>query len=274
MIPTPDMNMHVTSRPRRATSAATPSVEASPPSSRRLSQVMGPPSALYNQSMQPGSPTLVTADTSSAATGPLRHPKPLTQSDLHSMLEKEQEAIVNRLTRELSLLRQQTASVASTASSTSTTFNEPDAPYLASATHPAPSTRHRSSSSLSSYIPAVQGSRNRSVSGILPPRDIGIPASRPPADLNRGNRSRGTSVTSRQSESLSSSLHQPGEHFPNRNSSSHLPTNPMSRYEEAAHHRGELESVRRENEELRQRVRDLELTLKKYREGSTDTGDE
>lgn len=48
----------------------------------------------------------------------------------------------------------------------------------------------------------------------------------------------------------------------------------MSRYEEAAHHRGELESVRRENEELRQRVRDLELTLKKYREGATEAGDE
>lgn len=43
----------------------------------------------------------------------------------------------------------------------------------------------------------------------------------------------------------------------------------MSRYEETAHHRGELEWVRRENEVLRQRVRDLELTLKKYREGGS-----
>ena len=48
----------------------------------------------------------------------------------------------------------------------------------------------------------------------------------------------------------------------------------MSRYEETAHHRGELESVRRENEVLRQRVRDLELTLKKYREGVSPSGAE
>lgn len=175
----------------------------------------------------------------------------------------------------MTLLRQQTASVASTTSSTSTTFNEPaDVPYLASPAYPSPSTRHRSSSSLSSYIPAVQGSRTRSVSGIVPPRDASIPPPRPSGDLPRANRSRETSVTSpRQSEgalSLSSSMQQPGEHFPHRNSLSQLPA--MSRYEEAAHHRGELESVRRENEVLRQRVRDLELSLKKHREEvSTDT---
>ncbi|KAL2198049.1 hypothetical protein P885DRAFT_68235 [Corynascus similis CBS 632.67] len=52
--------------------------------------------------------------------GPLRHPRPLTAADLHLQLEKEQEAVVNRLTRELSILRAaQNASVASNASSTS-----------------------------------------------------------------------------------------------------------------------------------------------------------
>src|ERR1700710_2866801 len=39
--------------------------------------------------------------------GPVRHPRPLTAADLHLQLEKEQEAVVNRLTRELSVLRQQ-----------------------------------------------------------------------------------------------------------------------------------------------------------------------
>ncbi|KAH6842757.1 hypothetical protein B0I37DRAFT_382747 [Chaetomium sp. MPI-CAGE-AT-0009] len=52
--------------------------------------------------------------------GPLRHPRPLTAADIHLELEKEQEAVVNRLTRELSILRAaQNASVVSNASSTS-----------------------------------------------------------------------------------------------------------------------------------------------------------
>lgn len=204
------------------------------------------------------------------------------------MLEKEQEAIVgtqalisrahisnghqvNRLTRELSSLRQQTASVASTTSSTSATPNESgdtqhSSPHPPSAAYSTPSGRHRSSSSLSSYIPAVQGSRTRSVSGVAPPRDASAPGSRPPADLPRSTRSRETSVTSpQQSEGgpLSSSL-------PHQNS---LSQHSMTRFEETALHRGELESIRRENETLRQRVRDLEHTVKRYREGSTETTD-
>jgi hypothetical protein len=178
---------------------------------------------------------------------------------------------VNRLTRELSSLRQQTASVASTTSSTSATPNESgdtqhSSPHPPSAAYSTPSGRHRSSSSLSSYIPAVQGSRTRSVSGVAPPRDASAPGSRPPADLPRSTRSRETSVTSpQQSEggSLSSSL-------PHQNS---LSQHSMTRFEEAALHRGELESIRRENETLRQRVRDLEHTVKRYREGSTETTD-
>ncbi|KAK4145558.1 uncharacterized protein C8A04DRAFT_10520 [Dichotomopilus funicola] len=62
--------------------------------------------------------------------GPLRHPRPITAADLHLQLEKEQEAVVNRLTRELSVLRAaQNASVVSNASSTSAS---------ASGTEPAP----------------------------------------------------------------------------------------------------------------------------------------
>lgn len=48
----------------------------------------------------------------------------------------------------------------------------------------------------------------------------------------------------------------------------------MSRFEEAVHYRGELESVKRENEALRKRVKDLELALKKLREQETTSTDE
>ncbi|KAI1141468.1 hypothetical protein F5Y05DRAFT_372647 [Hypoxylon sp. FL0543] len=55
-----------------------------------------------------------------AGPGPLRHPRPLTAAELHSQLEQEQELLVNRLTRDLVMLRAaQNSSVASNASSTS-----------------------------------------------------------------------------------------------------------------------------------------------------------
>lgn len=112
MGPARDMTSPLAPRSRRATSAAPPSIEASPPSSRRPSQAMGPPSIPFNQNTHPDSPIVVTADSGGAGTGkcpytglspvlrqsgPLRHPKPLTQVDLHSMLEKEQEAIVSHV---------------------------------------------------------------------------------------------------------------------------------------------------------------------------------
>ncbi|KAI1436548.1 hypothetical protein GGR50DRAFT_650806 [Xylaria sp. CBS 124048] len=61
------------------------------------------------------------------ATGPLRHPRPLTASELHSQLEQEQEYIVNRLSRDLTMLRMsQNASVVSNASSTSASTSAVD----------------------------------------------------------------------------------------------------------------------------------------------------
>ncbi|KAL4743732.1 hypothetical protein BDV11DRAFT_177248 [Aspergillus similis] len=96
---------------------------------------------------------------------PYGNPSPSRPPDIHIILEQEQEAMVNRLSRELSLLRHQTSSVASTASSTSTTLNEPldalhKSAYIAGPTYPTASRRNRSSSSLSaSYFPVVQGSR-------------------------------------------------------------------------------------------------------------------
>jgi hypothetical protein len=55
-----------------------------------------------------------------AGPGPIRHPRPLTAAELHSELEQEQELLVNRLTRDLTMLRAaQNNSVVSNASSTS-----------------------------------------------------------------------------------------------------------------------------------------------------------
>ncbi|KAF2271782.1 uncharacterized protein EI97DRAFT_437473 [Westerdykella ornata] len=103
----------------------------------------------------PLSPSLMGHSTLAQGTGypgePLRHPRPLTAAELHLQLEKEQEAVVNRLTRELTALRAHSASVASTASSTSL-LNDAS---LLDHTHPAPphtTRRHRGSSSSRSGV--------------------------------------------------------------------------------------------------------------------------
>ncbi|KZF22858.1 hypothetical protein L228DRAFT_247260 [Xylona heveae TC161] len=51
---------------------------------------------------------------------PTRHPKPLTPGELCLQMEQEQEAVVNRLTRELSSLRARSGSIASATSVSST----------------------------------------------------------------------------------------------------------------------------------------------------------
>lgn len=224
---------------------------------------------------------------------------------------------VNRLTRELSLLRQQSVSVASTASSTSTGLADPTdhgANHLLSgASHPTPSRRHRSSSSLStrsattaatnlsgftgmsgSTVGTTGGVAGSTASGITPARDV--PVQHP--SYTREALSRQNSISSSRrsgtsSPSLSSSLHQ-GDHFPSliphRQSSSsqqgysqpaHFPLITMnpggarsshlplavgtSRYEEAAHHRSELDIVKRENDALRRRIKELERSLSNRR---------
>ncbi|KAL9099032.1 MAG: hypothetical protein Q9163_005408 [Psora crenata] len=167
--------------------------------------------------------------------GPLRHPRPLTAADLHLQMEKEQEAVVNRLTRELTILRQQTASVASTTSSTSTGVADVTDPYSQSTllgAQPTPSRRHRSSSNLSarssntaatmatagstlsgSTVGTTGGIAGSTTSGIAPPRESAAPYS-----YARDPLSRQSSVASRRSEasspSLSCSVYQ-GDHFPN-----------------------------------------------------------
>lgn len=258
-------------RPRAATSVL-PTV-VSPSSASRQSP------SKTNPSLHSGSPPLGSSEhgITSSAQGPLRHPKPLTPSDLHMVLEKEQEAMVNRLTRELSVLRQQTASVASTASSTTSNFNDStegfhQSPTLGSSTQSHSSRQQRSSSSLSAHTPSAQGPRSGSVSGIAPTRESNIPS--------RPGRSRQASLTSRRPSvgSLSSySSYAHGEHYssspsiyPHRNSVSQTylgqSGTPMTRCEEAAFQRSELDIVKRENELLRKRVRELEGSLKKLKE--------
>ncbi|KAL8995608.1 MAG: hypothetical protein Q9169_004682 [Polycauliona sp. 2 TL-2023] len=242
--------------------------------------------------------------------GPIRHPQPLTAADLHMQLEKEQEAVVNRLTRELSALRQQTASVASTTSSTSTGIadsTDVNANHLMSGpSHPTPSRRHRSSSSLStrsinttattasgytglsgSTVGTTAGVAGSTVSGIAPARDSHHPTHA--HSMSRQNSTTSSRRSQASSPSLSSSLLQ-GDHFPNlvplrhpssaqahqqtlspaaSVRSSHVPSSAATaRYEETAHHRSEMEHVKKENEMLRRRIRELERSLGSRRASS------
>ncbi|KAF8427858.1 hypothetical protein EV426DRAFT_371645 [Tirmania nivea] len=85
------------------------SYASSAASSRRQSMMLPPigggiGSALGSPGFPPGN------FGSDIGPGPQRHPKPLTAADLHLQLEREQEAVVNRLTRELAALRAQQSS--------------------------------------------------------------------------------------------------------------------------------------------------------------------
>ncbi|KAI4290427.1 MAG: hypothetical protein L6R35_000293 [Caloplaca aegaea] len=229
---------------------------------------------------------------------------------------------VNRLTRELSLLRQQTASVASTTSSTSTGFadsTDKNANHLISgASHPTPSRRHRSSSSLStrsmnttattasgytglsgSTVGTTGGVAGSTVSGIAPARDSHAAYPTHAQSLSRQNSTASSRRSQASSPSLSSSLLQ-GDHFPNlmplRQPSLFQPHPPLgqlpqhtlspaasarssyvhssaatARYEESAHQRAEMESVKRENETLRRRIRELETRLTSNRHARSDS---
>ena len=158
------------------------------------------------------------------------------------------------------------------------------------ASHPTPSRRHRSSSSLSTRSINATGINASTVTGIAPAREsmTHVPTQ------NRDTLSRQNSVaSSRRSEAssppLPSSLVQ-GDHFPmtlpqrqsftfqhghpsSSNSSQQVsspvhtrsPTQPSAifsaRYEEAALHRSELEAAKQENEVLRRRIKELERSL-------------
>lgn len=235
--------------------------------------------------------------------GPLRHPRPLTAADLHLQLEKEQEAVVNRLTRELSMLRAaQNASVVSNTSSTSAGFPDPadhNANHLLSGpSHPTPSQRrhHRSSSSTSTRSNAaaslntVAGISGSVSSGVAPdrargtlPRHDSIPQSQSLSRQNSMTGSRRSGASSPAPPSGSEHLpyfYQPRPSIPYREpsggqlggfgdgmrSDSVTSVQTTGRYEETAYHRHELEAVKRENDALKRRIRELERTLRARRQ--------
>ncbi|KAF3801861.1 hypothetical protein GCG54_00015083 [Colletotrichum gloeosporioides] len=241
------------------------------------------------------SPTMAPAATSPpvapepsvSGPGPIRHPRPMTASDLHMQLEKEQEAVVNRLTRELQLLRTaQNASVVSNASSTSasnTTEAPADTHLLSGAAFSTPAVpsnssrrHHRTASNASTRSQtAIAGSASVSTTSIPIPRP--------------SNPVRQDSIASR--HSLSSSPAHSQQHLdphasgmtyfqqqrlPHQatgstsiaatpGSESQLSPGMMpatSRYEETALHRQELEVAKQENEALKQRIRELEKLVR------------
>ncbi|KAI9681807.1 MAG: hypothetical protein M1829_000552 [Trizodia sp. TS-e1964] len=194
---------------------------------------------------------------SEAGLGPMRHPKPLTPSDIYLQLEQEQEAVVNRLTRELSILRsQQSASVVSNTSSNS---GEPDA--LGRSQQHALRPHHRSSSVTSvkslSSPPALLSAQTRQLSEHFPPAQSRQPGSSIPQPTSIPD----LSPASPSGESGFS---------PSRSS---IPTS--ARYEEVASYLADLEAVKRENDALRRRVKELERILAARRQsyGTRDRSD-
>ncbi|GAB7350608.1 hypothetical protein MBLNU459_g1176t1 [Dothideomycetes sp. NU459] len=179
-------------------------------SSRRPSHsvTMPPPASPFSHSMQsPNIQGMTTAD----ASIPVRQSRPLSAAELHLEMEKEQEAVVNRLTRELSALRaQHSASMASNASQSSSASNtpsilpiDPNDPIpihqLTGPTHPTPSRRHRSSSTASSRsITTPSTSTSSAVSTAQPPLAPPVGVSQASADraAAAGNLSRNPSVRS------------------------------------------------------------------------------
>ncbi|KAK4993594.1 hypothetical protein LTR50_000204 [Elasticomyces elasticus] len=160
---------------------------------------------------------------------PIRHPRPLTAAELYLELEKEQEAVVNRLTRELSTLRaQHSASVASNASHSSTSTSasflpvDPSDPnpthQITGPTHPTPSRRHRSSSSVSTRSINTPSTSVSSVGGTTGLSTVGGTASVPIGGISQASADRtaaaagggvGPSTRSRQSSVTASGTSTP-----------------------------------------------------------------
>lgn len=298
---------------------------AIPPTSPSLNILPSNQNAVNHSSPPLASPNMATIATGTAGVsvgdntgvgtgpGPLRHPRPLTAADLHLQLEKEQEAVVNRLTRELSMLRAaQNASVVSNTSSTSAGFpdtGDHNANHLLSGpSHPAPSQRrhHRSSSSTStrsntaaslSTVGGIAGSTAPSTTADRtrgnPPRHDSIPQSVSLSRQNSITGSRRSGASSPAPLSSAQSSYQHPDHFPyfyqqrpsiaphrdpssgnlaTLSSANELRTESVTsvpttgRYEETAYHRHELEAVKRENEALKRRIRELERTLQARRQ--------
>ncbi|KEQ69899.1 hypothetical protein M436DRAFT_54893 [Aureobasidium namibiae CBS 147.97] len=222
---------------------------------------------------------------------PMRHPRPLTAAELHLELEKEQEAVVNRLTRELSALRaQHSASVASNTSQTSS--NQALDPGLS---HPTPTRQHRSSSNASSRSLSAPSAASSHMN-IQHPQPTAPLAGVSQASFDRAAAAAG-STTANPSISRNPSIRSTSGHstpaltpasaasIPHRPSLSQAasqistagsfalgstsPYTSTSSAAEIASSRAELDLVKQENEALRQRVKALERALRGRRNSVT-----
>ncbi|KAI0904558.1 hypothetical protein F4823DRAFT_567599 [Ustulina deusta] len=170
-----------------------------------------------------------------AGPGPLRHPRPLTAAELHSQLEQEQELLVNRLSRDLTMLRMaQNSSVASNTSSTSASTSAIDQLHPSSFTDthllsgpgfPVPTARrhHRTSSTASTRSLSQAATQGSTAPIPIPQSHSGTAASVLEAARNpRGptGMSRQNSTTSHRSSSRNRSP-QPYMSTPGFLSSSH-----------------------------------------------------
>ncbi|KHO01647.1 uncharacterized protein MAM_00648 [Metarhizium album ARSEF 1941] len=238
------------------------------------------------QPMQP-QPLHLSGDASvGPGPGPLRHPRPLTASELHMQLEKEQEAVVNRLTRELSLLRAaQNASVVSNASSTSASASTHDpiteSSLLSGSGFTIPTTRrhHRNSSSASQNHGLQQLASSYEARHAVPRPAQSIPLSRQsshsrisrtnspgpqPSALDPSSYFHSQRVPHPTSVAMSSVAATPGSgSLADQMSPGLMPA--TMRFEETAFYRNELESAKKENETLKRRIRELERMVQTRR---------
>ncbi|KAM0252737.1 hypothetical protein ACHAP5_001032 [Fusarium lateritium] len=220
--------------------------------------------------------------------GPIRHPRPLTAAELHHELEKEQEAVVNRLTRELSLLRAaQNASVVSNTSSTSaanSSHEVPEQSLLSGSGFSIPTARHhRTSSTTSQGIGNQQLSSSYEARIHAPRPSQAIPLSRQDSAASRRSL---TSSPGPQHSSLDPSSYFQHQRIPPPTSipPSSVGATPGSlseqlspgmmpatmRYEETVFYKNELETAKRENDGLKRKIRELERQVRQRR--ASDAG--
>lgn len=257
-----------------------------------------PPSPRFTPLLSPGlsfSQAHPPVQESTPSAGPLRHPRPMTAADLHTELEKEQEAVVNRLTRELSILRAQAnASVSSNHSSTSNpSVHEPSPlshephPLLSGTsgfTIPSSTGRmHHARTASNTSIRSTTASHIATAGSSTPagPRTnpISVPLSRQSSQQSRPGRSR-TSSPAPGNESFGTGLggtYFPSSRFPASILTAQAQQHPAStdlspsfmpgtrHIEEATFYRSELDTVKRENDSLRRRIKELERIVRDRR---------
>ncbi|TFB07209.1 hypothetical protein CCMA1212_000450 [Trichoderma ghanense] len=271
-------NLQSASSPQQSASS---SVNILPSNQAAVNQHV-PTQALPSPGLPPQSPMGSSDAAVGPGPGPLRHPRPLTASELHMQLEKEQEAVVNRLTRELSLLRAaHNASVVSNASSTSnaTSSHDPivESSLLSGSGFSIPTSRrhHRTSSSTSQTFPNLASSYearartshpaslSRQNSSASRRSQTGSPA--PPSSIDPStyfHQQRNPAAAS--SVMMSSVVATPGSSVPGDQMSPGLLPATL-RYEETAFYRQELDNAKKENEALKRRIRELERIVRERR---------